>query len=225
MIYSKNNDLYLKDATGGSPETEVFRNANPKRPSDWSRDGRFLLYTEVDPKTRSDIWYLADPRTKDGAAKPVKFLGTSAAESQAQFSPDGRWVAYFSRESNDSGDGEVYIRPFPSGPWQWKVSTNGGQGPRWSSDGKELYYLAGSGPTYPVMAATVRPGSNGGLEIGTPQKLFEYRGVGILPQFNLFAYSPATDGRFLVSIGADTAPPTINLITNWQKLAPVAKEP
>jgi eukaryotic-like serine/threonine-protein kinase len=219
VIYSKNNDLYLKDATGGGSETEVFRNANPKFASDWSRDGRFILYTEVDPKTLGDIWYLADPRTKDSAAKPVRYLGTSARESQAQFSPDGRWVAYF---SDESGKPEVYVRPFPSGPGQWKVSTNGGREPRWSSDGKEIYYLE-PGSVNNLMAAGVRSGGKGTLEIGTPQKLFEYRGIGAVVQRNVFSYSPAANDRFLVSIDADTAPPTINLITNWQKLAAAAK--
>ena len=221
VVYTKNNDLYLKNATGGGSEAEVLQSANPKFASDWSRDGRFLLYTEVDPKTRGDIWYLADPRTKDGAAKPVRYLGTSAMESQAQFSPDARWVAYF---SDESGKGEVYISPFPSGNGQWKVSTNGGREPRWSSDGKELYYFAVTAPVNDLMATPVRAGREGNPEIGTPQKLFGFRGVGTVQQRNAFLYSPAADGRFLVNIDPNTAAPAINLIANWQKLATAAKE-
>lgn len=173
----------------------MFQNTNPKLASDWSRGGRFILYTEVDPKTQGDIWYLPDPRTKDRAAKPVRYLGTSARETQAQFSPDSRWVAY---SSDESGKFEVYVRPFPSGPGQWKVSTNGGRESRWSSDGKEIYYLVGGSLDNTLMAATVRVGREGIPEIGTPQKLFEYRGVFATAQSNSFAYSPADDGRFLV---------------------------
>ena len=120
VIYTKRNDLYVRDAAGGGPETIVLANANRKTASDWSRDGRYLLYTETDSKTEGDIWYLENPLA--GRGKPVRFLGTNATESQAQLSPDGRWIAYFSSES---GTGEVYVRPFLPAPGNGKYPSRG----------------------------------------------------------------------------------------------------
>jgi len=220
IVYSQGNDLYIMAASGGGSAVAVLKNANPKSPSDLSRDGRFLLYTEIDPKDGPDIWYLPDP-LKPGAGKPVKWRGTKALESQAQFSPDGRWVAY---TSDESGTSEVYIRPFPSGPGQTKASSNGAREPRWSQDGKEIYYLSASDAiTQKLFAASVRPGRDGAPDIGVPHPLFEISAVVTTPQRNLFLYSPAPNGRFLVNIPAETAAPTINLITNWQNLAPGRK--
>jgi len=214
IVFTKNQDLYLKDSSGSGAEELLFQSGNPKYVSDWSRDGRFLLYTEIDPNKQADIWYLPDPLKRD-SRQAVKFLATEFAESQAQSSPDGKWVAYF---SNESGRGEVYVRPFPPGPGQWRVSASGGREPRWSRDGKELFYLETSGPSVRVMAVAVQLGARSTPEFGAPRKLLEYRGLVSVPQSNAFAYSPMPDGqRFLVNMDADTAEPALNIITNWQK--------
>ena len=108
------------------------------------------------------------------------FLNTNFDERDGQFSPDGRWVAY---QSNESGQQEIYVRPFagpvasgtagkPAGG-QWQVSTAGGLDPRWRSDGKELYYIAPEGQ---LMAASIAA-SGTTLEPGAPVTLFETRMV------------------------------------------------
>ena len=210
IAFSSNSDLYRKQ-TGGGEEERLLPKGNPRIPSDWSRDGRFLLYTEIDPRKQSDIWYLPDAQGKPG--NPVKFLQTDFAESQAQFSPDGNWVAY---TSDESGTIEVYVRPFPDGPGKWRVSSSGGRQPRWRSDGKELFYLI-TGTRQQLMAVPVRPGPAGEFTIGMPQKVFDFRAVPINFGGNLFLYSPAPGGqRFLVNVLANTAEPTLNVIVNWQ---------
>ena len=93
IAFSSNGDLYRKDAAGGQEELLLPKD-DSKNPSDWSRDGRFLIYTEIDPKTRGDLWVLPNAQGKSG--EPVKFLQTEFIESQAQFSPDGRWAGYVS---------------------------------------------------------------------------------------------------------------------------------
>jgi serine/threonine protein kinase len=211
-------NLFLKDVNGGEQETPLLSpSTNLRAPSDWSRDGRFLIYTSTDPKTQADIWYLPDPG-KPGS-KPVKFLATDASESQGQLSPDGRWLAYFSNQSGGLGD--VFIRPFPSGSGEWKVSVNGGREPRWSRDGKELFYLERFIPKSVLMAVAIHPDASSGLQLGTPDKLFEFQNsIGYTQQLNLFSYSPHPDGRrFLVMVdaNAETAP-VISVITNWKKL-------
>jgi Tol biopolymer transport system component len=123
--------LYQKDLKGG--QLQILQKVDTAAPvrtlSDWSRDGRFVIYTENSPKTRADIWY-APVESGPGETKKmnekaaVKLLATEAVESQGQLSPDGKWLAYY---SDESGKGQVYIRPFPSGSQVWKVSADGGR--------------------------------------------------------------------------------------------------
>jgi Tol biopolymer transport system component len=219
---------YEKDLKGGQVQSvQKIDPAAPELLSDWSRDGRFLIYTQTSPKTRADIWYApvesgpGETRKMNGKAA-VKLLGTDAVESQGQLSPDGKWLAYY---SDESGKGEVYIRPFPSGSQVWKVSSDGGREPRWRSDGKELFF---TGPPVTaratLMAATIDADGRGGLRTGTPQKLFEFRALVTVPQSNVFIYSPHPDRqRFLVNALVETGEPTVNVITNWQKSVPGVK--
>ena len=203
----------------GLKEELLLEIGSAKAPSDWSRDGRYLIYTETDTKSSGDIWFLPDPLDKSGDRKPVKFQGTDAIESQGQLSPDGRWLAYVSEES---GESEVYVRPFPSGAGRWKVSVGGGyiREPRWRRDGKELFFLDALPPRNRLMAVPVQSVPRGGFQAGTPQALFEFRAIGTVLMQNHFLYSPAADGqRFLVSVQAGDAEPMLNVITNWEKAA------
>ena len=104
-------------------------------PNDWSADGRFLIYHVLDPQTREDLWLL-ERSGEDYTPRP--FLQTRFDEGEAQFSPNGQWIAY---ESDESGRDEVYITSFPDGEVKHQVSTRGGRDPRWRGDGKELFYV------------------------------------------------------------------------------------
>jgi Tol biopolymer transport system component len=213
--FSQRN-TYLKELPGGREERLVHGS-----PSDWSPDGRFLLYTDVDQKNQSDIWILPDPLNKSGARKPVPFLQTPFDESQAQFSPDGHWVAY---TSNESGRPEIYLRPFPapaSGSGvKWQVSSSGGMQPRWRRDGKELFYLEPATPRLRLMAMPISPGPHPIAANATPKALFEFRGLTYVASLNEFVYSASADGqRFLVGANADQdARPTLNVMVNWPAL-------
>jgi hypothetical protein len=144
-------------------------------------------------------------------------LGTQAAESQGQLSPDGKWLAYTSDESARS---QVYVRPFP---WvskiAWQVSVEGGREPRWLSDSGELFFLMPNLPEHlTLMATKVEGDGGGGLRFGPPQKLFEIHARMYNPRGNMFVYSPHPDGqRFLVNALPDADKPTVNVITNWQR--------
>ena len=200
-------------------------------PSDWSPDGRFLLYYELNSKTKSDIWLLPDPGGAPGGQKPVPFLRSPFTESQGLFSPDGHWIAY---SSDESGPYEVYVRPFPPGPGKWKVSIGGGELPRWSRDGKELFYLspehsptgsAAAGRTRKLMAAAVKavPGAQPVFEPAVPQALFDVSVPAIMPGRNTYVYAVAADGkRFLVNTRVgDAAETPLTVVVNW--LAAVKK--
>jgi hypothetical protein len=209
--------VYRKDANGGGAEEPLLANGDPKHPSDWSRDGRFLLYTDIDPKTGPDLWILPNPLGKPGDSNPFLFLQTEFNESQGQFSPDGRRVAY---TSNESGQSEVYVRSFSGQPagttGKWKVSTDGGREPRWSADGKELFYLEGSFKPK-LMAVPVHAARSATFDFGAPKPLFDLDAVSFVQQNNEFAYSVSADGqRFLVNASVKPVTTRLNVIVNWE---------
>ncbi len=116
------NDIYKRPASGaGEVELLVGVQSVGEIPCDWSPDGKYLLYKVRHPENGDDLWYLE--RKEDGSGfDSVPFLQTSFNESAAKFSPEGRFVAYV---SNESGQYQVYVRPFPVGEGQWQVSAQG----------------------------------------------------------------------------------------------------
>ena len=199
---------------GGSQEELILQTGNDKLASDWSPDGHYLVYTELDPKTHGDMWLLADPLSKTGERKPVPFLRTPFDESQGQISPDGRWIAY---TSNESGQNELYVRPFPSGDGKWQVSTKGGVQARWRRDGHELFYLEGLVPRFRLMAVSVTAGSS--PVFGSPKPLFDVHASAQVPASNAFIYSPSADGqRFLVGAIPADVQTTLDVLVNWSAL-------
>ena len=97
-----------------------------------------LLFMENNPDTSWDLWVLP----LDGNRKPVPYIRTEFSEAMGQFSPDDRWVVY---TSDESGQNEIYVQPYPADGSKWQISTGGGLQPRWSADGKELFYLTPDG--------------------------------------------------------------------------------
>jgi Tol biopolymer transport system component len=175
-------------------------------PEDWSLDGRFLLYLQFDPKTGRDLWVLP----LFGERKPFPFINSNFEESQGQFSPDGRWVAY---HSNESGRYEVYVQPFPGPGGKWQISAGGGISPRWCRDAKELFYIAPDGK---LMVAQVQT-TGQMLEAGAPVALFQTGIVGggtVTPRNPQYAVS--SDGkRFLINTVDESAASPITIVTNW----------
>ena len=172
------------------------------------------MFTDRDPKTRADIWSVST--LGDGTRTPERFLATAAMESQPQLSPDGRWLAYV---SDESGQTEVYVRAFPSGPGFAKVSSHGGTDPRWKHDGSELYFREGGGSTNStLLAVAMHAESRGGISAGVPVALFRFRAQGVAADRNVWQYAPSSDGqRFLMVAAVETAAPAIHVITNWLK--------
>jgi len=195
-------DLYQKSANGAGSEELLLESNFDKAPSSFSPDGRFLLYSAVDPKTKADLWVLP----LGGDRKPFPFLQTEFTESFGQFSPDGRWIAY---RSDESRGGEIYVAPFPGPGGQRQVSTAGGRQPRWRGNGKELFYLS---PDDKMMAAEVN-GQGATLEVGAVRPLFEAR----QSVTGGFLYDVTGDGqRFLINAAVEQkASSPIILVQNW----------
>jgi serine/threonine protein kinase/Tol biopolymer transport system component len=206
-------DLFHKPANGLKDEELLLRSSSERKfPTDWSRDGRFVIYDLQGAQTKTDLWVLP----LGGDKKPFPFLQTEYDEQGGRFSPDGHWVAY---ASDESGRPEIYVRTFssstvggaPDAGGKWLISTGGGFEPRWRRDGKELCYLSPEGKVMAVDVTTA-----GGFQSGAPKPLFQVpgTGAGALGQ----SWDMAPDGkRFLlpVPISAQDVPP-FTVVLNWQ---------
>jgi len=193
--------LYLKNADGSGSEEKVndpggFFAVNPW---DWSRDAKYILF-----KKGNELWYLSGP---EHSAKPL--LQAKWTVRNAQFSPDGRWMAY---ASNETGSMEIYVSPFPSVSAKWQVSRGGGQEPRWPQDGKELFYLSAEGK---MMAVPVTASAS--FEVGSPVALFQTHRRQPVSSQDVFSYDVSSDGqRFLVITKVDEANPApLSVLLNW----------
>ena len=158
-----------------------------------SPDGKVLLYGTDDIVTL--------PLT--GEAKPEAYLQTKYFESNATFSPDGRWVAY---DSDVSGRFEIYVQGFPERRGRWPISTEGGRAPQWRADGKELYWAGLDGT---LMAASVELQA-AGVRPGRTEALFR------LPDEHAF-FQPGRDGRRFLVYEPEGAPqfrPMV-VVENW----------
>jgi Tol biopolymer transport system component/tRNA A-37 threonylcarbamoyl transferase component Bud32 len=198
------SDIFRMSATGSSPETIILSSEAGAWPDDWSRDGRFLLYETVDPKTRGDLWVVP---MKDGG-KPYPYIQAPFDQAHAQFSPDGRFVAY---ASNESGREEIYVQTFPKLTGKWQISTGGGDQPYWRADGRELYYLR---LDRTLMAVAVNAAS--GFEAGLPVELFATRTLTTAIGGSRAHFAVSNDGRFLVNTIVDRANlAPIQVVLNW----------
>jgi Tol biopolymer transport system component len=192
--------LYRKSSDGSGDDQEIADLGVAEQAFwDWSRDGKYLLVMK-----NSDLWYVT---TSDWQAKP--FLQVKGAIRNAQFSPDEKWVAY---SSNDTGNWEVYVSPFPNPNSKWQVSREGGEQPRWRKDGKELFYLSSDGK---LMAVTVKTGNS--FEAGAAVTLFQTRLRQQISVVDAFSYDATADGRkFLINTGVDEpSPAPLSVILNW----------
>ncbi len=193
------NDLYMKNSDGAQEEKSVVHDDLNKFPNDWSRDGRYILYTRG-----TDLWTLMLPGLKSSL-----LLEAPSVLRNGQFSPDGKWVAY---ASNETGKWEIYVTSFPEARGRWQVSTGGGEQPRWRGDGKELFYLSSDGK---IMAASVTLGAN--FDAGTPVALFQATPRQPVSITELFVYDVSRDGqRFLINTQvkqAESAP--MSVVLNW----------
>jgi len=196
--------LYQKEVSLAGEEKLLLKSDYNNFPTDWSRDGRFIIYQQDDPKTKYDVWALA--ASGSGEVKPFTVVRTGANEIAGTLSPDGQWLVY---ASDESGQFEIYAQGFPRGGGKRQVSTGGGNHPRWRRDGRELFYYARDGK---LMAAPVKSGES--FEMGAVVPLFEFR-AGTLQGFA--PYAATADGRrFLLNAVVETEPNArLTVVVNW----------
>jgi len=198
--------IFRKLANGVGQEEMLIAAKGLSVPKSWSPDGRFILYAQINPGTGADL--LGIP--VESNPKPFVVAQSPATEDQGQFSPDGHWVAY---TSNESGQSEIYVVPFPrsASGGKWMVSRGGGVMPRWRRNGKELFYIA---PDSMMMAVDVNPGPV--FQSGAPHPLFqsdiEDNGIRTGPM----SWDLSPDGnRFLIITDAP-GDASLTVALNWR---------
>jgi serine/threonine protein kinase len=180
-------------------------------PTDWTHDGRYVVFDLVRPGTANlrDLWALPLP----GNGKPLRLTETPFTKFAPRVSPDSRWVAYLSSES---GQTELYIESFPQPGTRRQLSTNGAFMPRWSRDGRELFYVA---PDTTLMAVAIKTGGPV-LEAGAPTPLFKLPIVASTLSVRR-DYDVAPDGHLLINVtnpagsGVRTDAAPITVLLNW----------
>jgi Tol biopolymer transport system component len=202
-------DIYVRASNGVGEARRLVTSETVKHPNSWSPDGQFLIYDDHVPDRFQDLALVR----RDGGA-PIPFLATDADETLAQFSPDGLWIAY---RSTETGRPEIYVRDFvpdrsPAyGTEKEQISVNGGDKPRWSPNGREIFYFQGN----TLMAVPVRPGTP--FHVGTAVPLFTANTAGYVP------YDVLPDGTFVVNVpvpSASGAGSPLKVLLNWQSALP-----
>ena len=197
--------IYVKSSNGAGEEKRLLEAPKDTAQAvcDWSPDGGYLMYTVGTSGIGNghDLWVL--PMT--GERKPFAYLQTRADEDVAQFSPDGRWIAY---RSDESGRPEIYVAPFPWTGAKWEISTGGGDWPRWRHDGKEIFFVPSGGNL--LMSAEV-DGSGREFHVGATHGLFRLSMTG-----SPGSYSVSHDGQriLVLSLTEDSSQP-LTLLENW----------
>jgi Tol biopolymer transport system component/predicted Ser/Thr protein kinase len=192
---AEHEDVYVIDLARPDQPRRLL-SPGSRWPLDWSPDGRFVLYAEVSPTTKYDLWVAP----ADGGAAPMSIAQGPGKDHGGRFSPDGRAIAY---QSDESGMTRVYVTPFPPDASRTAlVSAGGGNQPRWDVDGTRLYYVT---PNRDLMMVGVRV-EQGRFVADTPSRLFRVSG----------RVEPLRGGRFLMLRDESQPGATpVHLLTGW----------
>ncbi len=201
--------VWKKRADGSTAAELVWRAPNGIiAEATMSANGEWLIYRVNTPDGGRDIHGIRPGRD----TVPTPLLTGKFHEQGAALSPDGKWLAY---SSNESGQFEVFVRPFPNtGSGRWQVSTRGGEAARWSRSGRELFFESASND---LMAVAIAPGAT--FSPGEPRRLFSLGGVllgsNIVPYYDL---TPGDSGFVMVRLAAVNASPgagQVVVVDNW----------
>ncbi|HEX8712394.1 MAG TPA: protein kinase [Terracidiphilus sp.] len=209
ILYSSNRSgsyaIYQRAADGlGSAQMVFPSGSQSKAIDDITADGRYAMFDTAASPATTQLWAL--PLVGD--RKPAPFVQGSFGAASAQFSPNGRFVAY---SSNESGKDEVYVQSFPQHTGRWEISASGGVQPMWRRDGKELYYLT---PDEKLMAVDVNTAS-AGFQAGIPKQLFQAQLVPLSFWRNIYVPSPDGQRFLMITPAGEVKPEPITVVVNW----------
>ena len=192
----KDATYYMEEiASDGSGAPRVLLKGTNMIPNDWSPDGHLVFMDWTKGLEQLAVYSGSNHQI-------TEFASTGAAE--AQFSPDGKWIAYVGPPS------DVAVQPFPGPGGRIQISSAGGTQPRWSRDGRQIFYIQ---PDRKLMAVSFDPRTG---SAGPPRVLFQTRIVA--PNFALFQYDVSPDGRFLINSFPSNSSSPLTLLTGWTAL-------
>jgi dipeptidyl aminopeptidase/acylaminoacyl peptidase len=192
----------MASARGAGQARGLWTSNVPVYPSDWSRDGQSIAYTQSDSDTSNDIWLLP----MAGERKAAPFVQSPFTEFHGQFSPDGRSLAF---TSNEAGRDDVYVQNLSDAGTRRLVSIAGGSYPRWGPGGRELWYRASDGR---LMRVPVRMAGSS-IELGPPTATLRLTDP---PGVHPYPYDVAPDGRILALVPATEGTQQLTILMNWQ---------
>ncbi|HEY3883714.1 MAG TPA: protein kinase [Vicinamibacterales bacterium] len=197
------SQIYVKTADGSGVDTQVTSDAEPfKSPGGWSKDGKLIVYSALDPKTQRDLWTVS----VDGDRTPKPFLRSQFNEVNPTISPDGRWLSYM---SDETGQMELYVQSFPGGGNKYRVSDGGVDFGGWFPDGRIVYGKQGhDAPLYSVSVTEGPP-----FRTGPPQKMAP------LPEgfISLDLMPDRSKQLAIVPAGGDSLV-TLTVVQNWTQM-------
>ena len=200
---TRTGTIFWKAADGSGQREELTSGAYPRYPVSFSRDGKRMLFVELHPSRRGDIWSIP----LEGDRRPEPLIATDADEGDAEFSPDARWVAYV---SDETGRSEVFLRPIGARGGRRQVSSDGGRSPHWSPTTRELFFTRGG----QLVVVTIDEEGN---PVGHDRVLFSvppFEDLHFAPEKPLYTVMP--DGEhFLFLLDQSSSPNRYNVVLNW----------
>ncbi len=196
------NNLYRVPAHPPYKAETLLESNLDKYPTDFTPDGRFLLYIQA-TNEKGDLWLMP---MEGGKSFPL--AETPSDEQDGRFSPDGRWIVY---TSDESGIRDIYVRSFSTPADQYRISWGGGRVPRWSLDGRKIYYLT---PDEKLMEVTPQPGPS--FKPGAPRLLFSIPGENS-------EYEVLPHGKFLVNEQLAPWHGPLTVVLNWASAVNLGK--
>jgi serine/threonine-protein kinase len=196
IVFHATGGIWWTRADGTGQPQPLTHSNNQQFPSSFTSDGKLLVFQEITPASgAADVWTVSVESGSSGlrAGKPELYLQTPFHERGPMISPDGRWMAY---QSDESGTNQVYVQAFPDKHGKRRISGDRGGYPKWSRDGRELFFFWPFGPHAHLMVTTFE--ARGDSFVAEKPRVWSERVPLYFPAVKF--YDPAPDGKSIAAL-------------------------